>query len=166
MKPPNLHINVVLFQPAIPWNTGSVGRTCLGFGGSLHLVGPMKFKVDDKQAKRAGLDYWHSVDLHQYRNWDHFLPVLPSLGKPYFFTPQGNIDLLQCEFEFRKRKTDDKDVITLLFGNENYGFEEIEHLIQNESRVRVPMVSSSIRSFNLANTASLVIWEAFRQYHR
>jgi len=154
-------INVILFQPSIPWNTGSIGRTCLGFGASLHLVGPMTFKVSDKQAKRAGLDYWQHVNLTVHSDWESFYPLLPSLGKAYYLTPHGDVNLLDCKFEFNNSTSSES--IALLFGNENQGFKEIEKYLEGESQVKVP--SKDVRSFNLANTASMVIWEAYRQYN-
>ena len=66
-------LNIVLLRPLIPWNTGSVGRTCIGMGARLHLVKPYGFNLDEKAVKRAGLDYWHNVDLHEHNSWDSFV---------------------------------------------------------------------------------------------
>ena len=82
-------IHVVLVHPEIHWNTGNAGRTCLAAGATLHLVEPLGFSLEEKQVKRAGLDYWEHVDLRVWPEWDAFETALPALGEPYFFSTKA-----------------------------------------------------------------------------
>ena len=81
--------HVVLVHPEIHWNTGNAGRTCLAVGATLHLIEPLGFSLDDRQVKRAGLDYWDDVDLRLWPDWDTFERVLPTLGEPFFFSTRA-----------------------------------------------------------------------------
>jgi tRNA (cytidine/uridine-2'-O-)-methyltransferase len=80
-----LKLNIILFQPKIHVNTGAIGRSCVGFGAKLHLIGPLGFSLEEKKVKRAGLDYWPLVELQTYTSWNEFLPFLKNLGPSYFF---------------------------------------------------------------------------------
>ena len=149
-------MNIVLHQPEIPANTGNIGRTCVATGSALHLIEPLGFQLNEKQIRRAGMDYWHKVDVRRYVNYEDFL-----------------------EREFRKhpgRKlwmatTKAKRVYTevsfgpddyLMFGKESAGIPE-EILVQNqENCIRIPMMEK-IRSLNLGNSAAIVLYEALRQ---
>ncbi len=82
-------MHVVLVHPEIHWNTGNAGRTCLAVGATLHLIEPLGFALDDRQVKRAGLDYWDDVDLRLWPDWDTFERVLPTLGEPFFFSTRA-----------------------------------------------------------------------------
>ena len=84
-RPPGAATHVVLVQPEIHWNTGNAGRTCLATGSTLHLIEPLGFSLDEREVKRAGLDYWEHVDLHVWPSWDAFERQLPDLGDAYFF---------------------------------------------------------------------------------
>jgi tRNA (cytidine/uridine-2'-O-)-methyltransferase len=84
-----MSIHVVLVHPEIHWNTGNAGRTCLAAGATLHLVKPLGFSLDDREVKRAGLDYWEHVDLRLWDSWDAIETALPTLGGPYFFSTKG-----------------------------------------------------------------------------
>ena len=149
-------MNIVLHQPEIPANTGNIGRTCVATGSVLHLIEPLGFQLNEKQIRRAGMDYWHKVDVRRYVNYEDFL-----------------------EREFRKhpdRKlwmatTKAKQVYTevsfgsddyLMFGKESAGIPE-ELLVENEeSCIRIPMLDE-IRSLNLSNSVAIVLYEALRQ---
>src|SRR4051812_26408002 len=80
------HLHLVLVEPEIHWNTGNIGRTALAVGATLHLVEPLGFSLDDKQLRRAGLDYWARVPVRRWASWEAFEEALPSLGEPYFFS--------------------------------------------------------------------------------
>jgi len=149
-----MSINIVLFEPEIPPNTGNIARTCAVTGSRLHLIEPFGFSVDDKHLKRAGLDYWELLDLHIYKNMDEFFEK--NKGSKFFFvTTKG-----------KKRYTDVRyeDEYFLVFGKETGGLPE-EILQQNEeSCIRIPMLENQkARSLNLANSVSIVLYEALRQ---
>ena len=86
MTTPETDLHVVLVEPEIHWNTGNAGRTCLAAGAQLHLVGPLGFSLDDKEVRRAGLDYWPRVAPRVWPDWEAFERALPSLGAPFLFT--------------------------------------------------------------------------------
>lgn len=146
-------LNIVLVEPQIPQNTGNIARTCAATGARLHLVKPMGFTVDDKKLKRAGLDYWHLLDITYYENWEDFTARNP--GKPlFYFTTKGQqiySDLAYPEEAY------------LVFGREDAGLPE-ELLYHNpDSCVRVPMIEDA-RSLNLSNTVALAAYEVLRQW--
>mmetsp|Transcript_10721 Transcript_10721/g.18182 ORF Transcript_10721/g.18182 Transcript_10721/m.18182 type:complete len:227 (+) Transcript_10721:1-681(+) len=149
-------INVVLFQPRIHWNVGNVGRTCLGFDARLHLVGPFGFgKIDNTKVRRAGLDYWDSVDLHIYDSFEEFEPVLPTLGPRFWFSKKGRPIL---DFTFPK-----SDQICLIFGSETEGLDPIQEKLEGETVLSFPINDFAIRSFNLSTSVGMAIWETHRQ---
>ncbi|MCR4442740.1 MAG: tRNA (cytidine(34)-2'-O)-methyltransferase [Peptococcaceae bacterium] len=144
--------NIVLVEPEIPANTGNVARTCSVTGCSLHLVEPLGFSIDDRQLKRAGLDYWHLLDVHIYRNIDEFLDkaersllflATTSGGKRYtdVFYPPGAF---------------------LVFGKETRGLPDCLLGGYPDRTVRIPM-RSGVRSLNLSNSVAILVYEAFRQ---
>ncbi len=102
-------IHVVLLEPEIPWNTGNIGRTCLGAGAQLHLVGRLGFHLDNKEVQRAGLDYWEKVQLQRHESWENFLTALPAQAKVFFFSTKGKRILWEAEFQ---------DEAYLVFGKE------------------------------------------------
>ena len=107
-------LHVVLVQPEIHWNTGNAGRTCLAVGATLHLIEPLGFSLDEREVKRAGLDYWEHVDLRVWANWDAFARALPTLGDPYFFSTKATQLLWDAPL------TVSPDVV-LVFGRETGG---------------------------------------------
>ncbi|KAJ8904353.1 hypothetical protein NDN08_000874 [Rhodosorus marinus] len=157
-------LHVVFYRPQIHWNTGNIGRTCIGIGGAqLHLVGPIAFSLDEKQVRRAGLDYWQSVDLHLWDSWADFEMKGPyregCKAESYFFTKYGAESLLDVRFP-----TDGKTKIVLVFGNETDGLTEIEDQLENRNKVALPMHNQDLmRSYNLSTSASIALWEAYRQ---
>ena len=145
-------INIVMVEPEIPQNTGNVARTCAATGARLHLVGPMGFKIDDKKLKRAGLDYWHFLDITYYENIDEFFEK--NKGEFFFFTTKARKAHSNIEYP---------DDCYLFFGKETKGLPE-ELLIKNRDRcVRIPM-QGEIRSLNLSNSVAIGVYEVLRQW--
>ena len=146
------NINIVLIEPEIPQNTGNIARTCAATGASLHLVEPMGFKVDDRKLKRAGLDYWHELDITYYKDINDFFEK--NKGEEfYYFTTKAP----QCYSDVKYPER-----VFLVFGKETKGLPE-ELLYNNRERcVRMPM-RENLRSLNLSNTVAIAVYEAFRQ---
>lgn len=146
-------LNIVLVEPEIPQNTGNIARTCAATGARLHIVEPMGFKIDDKKLKRAGLDYWHLLDITYYKNLDDFFEKNLG-GNFYFFTTKGRKVYSDVEYP---------DNSFLFFGKETAGLPEELLLKHPETSVRVPMISGA-RSLNLSNTVALAAYEVLRQW--
>ena len=152
---PALHI--VLVEPEIHWNAGNVGRTSLAVGAELHLVGPLGFSLDDKQVRRAGLDYWPRVRLSVWSDWARFERALPALGEPFFFSSQSK--RLHWEPRYPERTV-------LVFGRESVGL-PADLLARNAERtVRIPMQDPQLRSLNLSTAAAVASYEVIRQTAR
>lgn len=146
-------MQVVLYQPEIPPNTGSVARLCAATLTRLHLIEPLGFKIDDKHLKRAGLDYWEFVDLQVHRSWDQFMQRSAGGRRLYFSKKASRTYTQACYAE------DDY----LIFGPETRGLPE-EWLAHNaESAYRIPMMGPGVRSLNLSNAVSIVLYEGLRQ---
>ena len=149
-------MHVVLFEPEIPPNTGSVARLCAATLTPLHLIEPLGFKIDDKHLKRAGLDYWEFVDLHVHKSWDDFLSnVKPS--RLLYFSKKADRSYTAIEYN-------DDDY--LVFGPETRGLPEQMRAANADHTLRIPMMSSGVRSLNLSNAVSIVLYEALRQLGR
>ena len=146
-------MQVVLFEPEIPPNTGSVARLCAATSTPLHLIEPLGFKIDDKHLKRAGLDYWDFVDLHVHKSWDHFMKnVKPS--KLLYFSKKAQRSYTSVRYE-----NDDY----LVFGPETRGLPS-DWLAANAAQsFRIPMLGHGVRSLNLSNAVSIVLYEGLRQ---
>lgn len=145
-------INIVLVEPEIPQNTGNISRTCVCTGAKLHLVKPMGFSVDEKQVRRAGLDYWKDLDLTVHESLADFLEF--AKGKPMLFASTKSAK--------NHTQTEYPDGVFILFGKESAGLPE-ELLHGNyENCVRIPMVKH-MRSLNLSNSVAVVLYEALRQ---
>jgi tRNA (cytidine/uridine-2'-O-)-methyltransferase len=149
-------INVVLVHPEIHWNTGNAGRTCLAAGATLHLVEPLGFSLDEKQVKRAGLDYWEHVDLCLWRDWDAFERKLPALGEPYFFSTKATTMLWDAPLGGAK------DVV-LIFGRETGGLPQQIHDRYRDRFVGMPILSPRVRSLNLSTSVGIAVYEVLRQ---
>lgn len=146
-------LNIVLVEPQIPQNTGNIARTCAATGARLHLVEPMGFRVDDKKLKRAGLDYWHLLDITYYEDLDDFFEKNRDGSFFYFSTKARNV---HSDMTY-------PDNCYLVFGREDAGLPE-ELLKENEkSCVRLPMRSEA-RSLNLSNTVAVGVFEVLRQW--
>jgi tRNA (cytidine/uridine-2'-O-)-methyltransferase len=145
-------MNIVLFEPEIPANTGNIGRTCVATGTKLHLIEPLGFRLSGKEIKRAGLDYWKDLDVTIYDNYEDFLTKNPG-AKIYMATTKAVNMYTETTYE--------PDSF-IMFGKESAGIPE-EILLQNkENAIRIPMIGE-IRSLNLANSVAVVLYEALRQ---
>ncbi|EXG84694.1 tRNA (uridine(34)/cytosine(34)/5-carboxymethylaminomethyluridine(34)-2'-O)-methyltransferase TrmL [Lacrimispora sp.] len=145
-------MNIVLLEPEMPANTGNIGRTCVATGTKLHLIEPLGFKLNDKLIKRAGLDYWDKLDVTVYSDYQDFLNRNPG-AKIYMATTKGLHVYSDVEYE--------PDCF-LMFGKESAGIPE-EILLENQEQcIRIPMWGD-IRSLNLSNSVSIVLYEALRQ---
>ena len=146
------HLNVVLYEPEIPQNTGNIGRTCVAAGARLHLIEPLGFKLGEKQIKRAGLDYWDHLDVISYVNYADFLVRNPG-AHIYYATTKAPRPYTDIAYE---------EDCYLMFGRESAGIPE-EILIHHEADcIRIPM-AGEFRSLNLANSVAIVVYEALRQ---
>ena len=143
--------NIVLVEPEIPQNTGNIARTCKATGSVLHIIKPMGCAIDDKKLKRAGLDYWHELDIRYYENLSDFFAKCQ--GKYYF-----------CTTKAKHRHSDVKfsDGDYLFFGKETRGLPETLLKENYEQCIRIPMSYGS-RSLNLSNSVAIVLYEALRQ---
>ncbi len=145
--------NIVLVQPEIPPNTGSIARLCGATDTTLHLIHPLGFKTDDKHLKRAGLDYWEHVKIVHWDNLDSFLEE-QNEQKLYFFTTKTDRPFTEAKYlpgDF------------LIFGRETKGLPEEIRKLYSDRCFTLPMMNSHIRSLNLAMTAGIVLYEALRQ---
>lgn len=146
-----MSFNIVLVEPEIPQNTGNIARTCAATGSRLHLIEPMGFKIDDKKLKRAGLDYWHLLDITYYKNLDEFFEK--NQGTFYYFTTKAVHN--HCEVSYQ-------DGDYLVFGKETAGLPERLLYENRDFCVRLPMISDA-RSLNLSNSVAVGVYEALRQ---
>lgn len=145
-------INIVLHEPGIALNTGNIGRTCVATESPLHLIRPYGFRINEKEIKRAGMDYWPKVDLHEYTDYEEFLEKNPD-ARVYYATTKAERIYTEVQYE--------PDCF-IMFGNESRGIPE-EILVKHpDTCVRIPMWGD-IRSLNLANSAAIILYEALRQ---
>jgi tRNA (cytidine/uridine-2'-O-)-methyltransferase len=151
LEKPNF--NIVLIEPEIPNNTGSIGRTCVGTACRLHLVGKLGFDIDDKAVKRAGLDYWENLDLVQHESYDSLLFKVSEPKRMFYFSKKASRSLFEVSFQ----RGD-----WLVFGRETTGLDEGLLRKVEEQAVRIPMWGP-IRSLNLSNAVTAVVYEAMRQ---
>ena len=145
-------INIVMVEPEIPQNTGNVARTCAATGARLHLVGPMGFAIDDKKLKRAGLDYWHLLDITYYENLEEFFSK--NQGNFYFFSTKAPHKHTDIQYP---------DGCYLLFGKETAGLPEKLLHDHPDTTVRIPMISEA-RSLNLSKSVAIGVYEVLRQW--
>lgn len=145
--------NIVLYNPVIPQNTGSIARLCACTGAALHLIHPLGFQTDSASVKRAGLDYWDAVDIREYQNWEDFL----EKNKPqnlYFFT------------KFAKKYFNEIKIETpcyLVMGSETQGLPQHIHENFSNALFKIPMRTQIVRSLNLSQAAAVAVYEAMRQ---
>ncbi len=145
-------MHVVLVEPEIPQNTGNIARTCAATGCPLHLVGPLGFSIEDKWVKRAGLDYWHLVDVQQHASLEELWAAYPT-GTFWYLSTKAKHNYSEVAYG-----ADD----FLVFGKETKGLPEPLLAAQQQHAVRIPMRAEA-RSLNLANSVALVLYEALRQ---
>lgn len=149
-------LNIVLVEPQIPQNTGNIARTCAATGASLHLVKPMGFQIDDKKLKRAGLDYWHLLDISYYEGIEEFFDKNSNKGEFYYFTTKGKHIYSDVDYK-------DNQCVYLIFGREDKGLDEGILVKNPNSCVRMPMIGDA-RSLNLSNTVCVGVYEVLRQW--
>ncbi|GGW71764.1 tRNA (cytidine/uridine-2'-O-)-methyltransferase [Winogradskyella epiphytica] len=146
-------LNIVLIEPEIPNNTGNIGRLALASGSKLHLVKPFGFEIDDKRLKRAGLDYWQHLDVVYYDNIDDFFQRNKT-AKMVFLSSHGTQSHWDIKFQ---------DELFIVFGKESVGLPKPLLEKHKESLFKIPLYSDSIRSLNLANAVSIIVYEGLRQ---
>lgn len=149
-------LHVVLVHPEIHWNTGNAGRTCLAAGATLHLIEPLGFSLEEREVKRAGLDYWEHVALRTWPSWSHFEEALPSLGEPWFFSTKAGRLLWDAPLGASARTV-------LVFGRETGGLPAELHERFADRFVAVPMHSPRVRSLNLSTSVAVAVYEVLRQ---
>lgn len=145
-------INIVLYSPEIPQNTGNISRTAAVTGAALHIIKPIGFEVTDKHLKRAGLDYWSKLDITYYDNYEDFCERNPN-AQMYFFSAKGSICYADVDYP---------DGVYLVFGKESVGLPD-ELVRQNFDRcLRIPMLPT-LRCHNLSNSVAIAVYEVLRQ---
>jgi tRNA (cytidine/uridine-2'-O-)-methyltransferase len=147
-------LHVVLVHPEIHWNTGNAGRSCLAAGATLHLIEPLGFSLDEREVRRAGLDYWEYVDLRTWPDWESFEARLPSLGNPFFFSTKATRMYWEADFA--------GDVV-LIFGRETGGLPAVLHARYADQMFKMPIHSEHVRSLNLSTTVGIALYEVLRQ---
>lgn len=145
-------MNIVLLNPEIPYNTGNIGRTSVLTNTKLHLIKPLGFSLDEKQLKRAGLDYWHLVDLVVWESYEEFIQANPN-ARIFYATTKTNQKYSDIEF---------KDDDFVMFGPESRGIPEEILDANKETCITIPMLDMG-RSLNLSNSAAIILYEALRQ---
>jgi tRNA (cytidine/uridine-2'-O-)-methyltransferase len=149
-------MHVVLVHPEIHWNTGNAGRTCLATGATLHLIEPLGFSLDEREVKRAGLDYWEHVQLRVWPDWQTFERELPKLGEPWFFSTKAT------RMYWDAPLASDNDTV-LVFGRETGGLPEELHERYAGRFLAMPILSPKVRSLNLSKSVALAAYEVLRQ---
>ena len=145
-------LNIVLYEPEIPANTGNIGRTCVATGTRLHLIEPLGFSLGEKEIRRAGMDYWKDLDVTVYKNYQEFLEKNPG-AKIYMATTKGKHVYTEVNYE---------SDCYIMFGKESAGIPEEVLVDHPDECVRIPMVGET-RSLNLSNSVAIVLYEALRQ---
>ena len=145
-------LNIVLIEPEIPNNTGNIGRLSLASGSRLHLVKPFGFEITDKRLKRSSLDYWKHVDLHIYESIDEFFEKNKG-SQMAFLSSHGEKDYLEIPYQ---------DELFLVFGKESKGLPATVTEKYEDQLYKIPIHSKNIRSLNLANAVSIVVYEGLR----
>ena len=145
-------LNIVLYSPEIPQNTGNISRTCAVTGAALHIIRPIGFEISDRTLKRAGLDYWDKLDVTYYDDYNDFLDKNPG-AELYFFSAKGKMCYADIKYPYGSY---------LVFGRESVGLPEELVRANLERSVRIPMIES-VRCLNLSNSVAVAVYEVFRQ---
>ena len=151
-----MSIHVVLVHPEIHWNTGNAGRSCLAAGAQLHLIEPLGFSLDEREVKRAGLDYWEHVNPRVWPSWDVFEAQLPTLGESFFFSTKATRVLWDAPLGA-------PDDVVLIFGRETGGLPGDLHERYHDRFVALPILSPRVRSLNLSTSVAIAVYEVLRQ---
>lgn len=150
-----MSLHIVLYQPEIPANTGNIARTCLATNTTLHLIRPLGFSTDDKMVRRAGLDYWHNVTVHEYDSMEELYEKYEQ-GIYYFIENFGAKHYTDCDY------SNTEEALFFVFGRETSGIPRELIAGKEDHCLRVHM-TDKVRSLNLSNTAAIIIYEALRQ---
>ena len=145
-------LNIVLYEPEIPSNTGNIGRTCVATGTRLHLIEPLGFRLNEKAIRRAGMDYWSDLDVTTYVNYEEFMEKNPG-AKIYMATTKSRQTYTEVSYE---------PDCYIMFGKESAGIPEEILVNHPDTCVRIPMIGET-RSLNLSNSVAIVLYEALRQ---
>ena len=148
----DIMLNIVLFEPEIPANTGNIGRTCVATGTRLHLIEPLGFRLNEKAIRRAGMDYWADLDVTTYMDFAEFKEKNPN-AKIYMATTKAENTYTDVKYE---------EDCYIMFGKESAGIPEEILAETKETCIRIPMLEKS-RSLNLGNSVAIVLYEALRQ---
>lgn len=154
---PGVSIHVALVTPEIAWNTGNAGRTCLAAGAQLHLVRPLGFSLDEREVRRAGVDYWPRVDPVVWDDLAAFEAALPALGEPFFFSAEAPRELWDVSFPPNP---------VLVFGRESGGLPDELRARHAGRMVCIPMADTKMRSLNVSTTVAIALYEVVRQHRR
>jgi tRNA (cytidine/uridine-2'-O-)-methyltransferase len=155
--PPPADLHVVLVTPEIAWNTGNAGRTCLAAGARLHLVRPLGFSLDEREVRRAGVDYWPRVQPVVWEDWAALEAALPALGEPFFFSAEAPREIWDVAFPRPS---------VLVFGRESGGLPDDLRRRRADRFVSIPMADTRMRSLNLSTAVAIALYEALRQCRR
>ena len=147
-------IEVILFQPEIPQNTGNIGRLCAFTASKLHLIHPLGFEISDRNLRRAGMDYWKALEVFHYENWQKFLDSTTRPQRIHLMSTHGKKTIWDANFEQGDG---------LLFGNEGAGAPSFVHQWVGENRWKIPQFTPELRSLNLAVAVGITSYEAIRQ---
>lgn len=153
-----MSLHVVLVHPEIHWNTGNAGRSCLAAGATLHVIEPLGFSLEEREVRRAGLDYWEHVDLRVWPSWDAFERELPRLGEPFFFSTKGKRVYWDADLAV--------DDAVLIFGRETGGLPPSIHDRYRDRMLTMPIHSPHVRSLNLSTCVGIALYEVLRQRSR
>lgn len=148
-----MNLNIVLYQPEIPQNTGNIGRTCVLTNSKLHLIKPLGFEITDKHLKRAGMDYWKALDIAYYESFEEFYEI-NNEHKIYLSTTKAQNAYSDVKYE----KGD-----FIMFGRESSGVPQTIRELLISTSIKIPMIDTSDRSLNLSNSAGIIVYEALRQ---
>lgn len=150
----NIERHIVLVEPQVPWNTGNIGRTCLGTGAFLHLIKPLGFSLENRELKRAGLDYWHNVKLSVWEDFERFHhEMAPGKEEIAVFTKNGSIPFWSLPFQKR---------LFLIFGSETKGLPDEMLFEYKHAAYHIP-ITSDIRCLNLSTTVGIALYESLRR---
>jgi tRNA (cytidine/uridine-2'-O-)-methyltransferase len=147
-------LHIVLFQPEIPQNTGNIGRMCAITRSRLHLIHPLGYRITDRNLKRAGMDYWRSLDVHEHADWKAFRASPLAPARLWLFTTKTDRGFWDVRYQ---------DGDGLVFGNEGAGAPDWLHAELLDWRVTIPHANASLRSLNLSTAAGIACYEALRQ---
>lgn len=148
-----MNLNIVLYQPEIPQNTGNIGRTCVLTNSKLHLIKPLGFEITDKQLRRAGMDYWKLLDVVYYDSFEEFYE-LNKTNRIYLSTTKA--EKYYSDFKYEKGDF-------IMFGRESSGVPQNIRDLFKDTSIKIPMLETSDRSLNLSNSTGIIVYEALRQ---